>query len=159
MANTVCVLCCGALRTHRDVVHRAPTRWRKCSDHSCHRVPRWRTMAHTGCTLLCIHHLSCTARRTVQVSLGAQETRGRAYSLQPVDPQGGFGRIEWMVLVGEEGDGRTVAVESFTEIEPLEIAGPRTDRLRIPDDIAPGRWRLCVAFTSEPRCSEFTVDS
>lgn len=96
---------------------------------------------------------------TVEVSLGADESRGYAYALQPVDPEGEFGTIEWMVLVGETGEGRVISVESFTEIEPLMFAGPRTDRLQIPDAIAPGRWRLCIAFTAEPRCSEFTVQS
>lgn len=100
-----------------------------------------------------------SAGGTVEVSLGADESRGYAYSLQPMDSGGEFGAIEWMVLVGETGEGRAIPVEDFTEIEPLTFAGPRTDRVQMPDAIAPGRWRLCIAFTAEPRCSEFTVQS
>jgi hypothetical protein len=87
------------------------------------------------------------------------ESRGLAYSLQPVSPEGDFESIDWMVLVGEQGAGRTVAVDDSTEIELLEVPGPRTDRFRIPEEITPGTWRLCIAFTSGPRCSELTVQN
>ena len=93
----------------------------------------------------------------VEVILRADEYRGLAYSLQPVTTDGRVGPVEWMVLVGERGEGRAVTIENFTEIELLQVRGPRSDRFRVPDAMTPGTWRLCVAFTSEPRCSEFIV--
>lgn len=94
----------------------------------------------------------------VDLSFPTKTGRGVAFQLDR-DTDDGWEPMAWMT--SDANGGEPVTVPAFTNgygVDGVGIGGPGPDTVALPEDLAPGAYRICTANRGDPEiCAELTV--
>lgn len=86
-----------------------------------------------------------------------ETSRGIAFQLDRRE-SGSWVPVAWMTSDGNGGEPVTVPVSTEGYgVEDVGVGGPGPDHVRLPDDVAPGDYRICTANAGEEFCAPLEV--
>lgn len=86
-----------------------------------------------------------------------ETSRGIAFQLDRRE-SGNWLPVAWMTSDGNGGEPATVSVTTEDYgVDDVGVGGPGPDHVRLPDDVAPGDYRICTANAGEEFCAPLEI--